>query len=237
MRTEAWGGLRVHITGGADREGGGDGPAVVLLHGFGAPGDDLVPLWRVLDVPHEVRFVFPEAPLSLPELGPYGARAWWRLDLEAIARAQAEGRPRNRADEDPTELGALRGQLAELLDIVERQLAVPSGKLVLGGFSQGSMVACDLALESGRPLAGLVLLSSTLLARARWQGLMPARAPLPVFQSHGRQDPLLPLAAAQQLRSLLEDAGCPVEWVEFNGGHELPPIVLSGLGAFLRAHL
>lgn len=65
MREETFGSLRVRITGGADREGGGDGPAIVLLHGFGAPGHDLVGLWRTLRVPEGTRFVFPEAPLSL----------------------------------------------------------------------------------------------------------------------------------------------------------------------------
>ena len=48
MRTTTLGQLTVHLTGGTDREGGGDGPLVVLLHGFGAPGTDLVPLWREL---------------------------------------------------------------------------------------------------------------------------------------------------------------------------------------------
>ena len=64
MRDETFGGLRVRLTGGPDRQGGGDGPLVVLMHGFGAPGNDLVPLARVLDVPREVRFAFPEAPLE-----------------------------------------------------------------------------------------------------------------------------------------------------------------------------
>ena len=56
MREETIAGLQVRFTGGTDRNGGGDGPLVVLMHGFGAPGTDLVPLARVLDVPREVRF-------------------------------------------------------------------------------------------------------------------------------------------------------------------------------------
>ena len=51
MKTISFGGLSCRLVGGADREGGGDGPLVVLLHGFGAPGDDLVQLWRVIDAP------------------------------------------------------------------------------------------------------------------------------------------------------------------------------------------
>ena len=59
MRTTTLGQLTVHLTGGTDREGGGDGPLVVLLHGFGAPGTDLVPLWRELRAPPGTRFAFP----------------------------------------------------------------------------------------------------------------------------------------------------------------------------------
>src|SRR5947209_15886119 len=47
MKESMVAGLRVRWAGGDDREGGGDGPLVILMHGFGAPGDDLVPLWRV----------------------------------------------------------------------------------------------------------------------------------------------------------------------------------------------
>ena len=61
MRQERFGGLNVRITGGTDGKGGGRGPLVLLLHGFGAPGDDLVSLADVLNVPTGTRFVFPKA--------------------------------------------------------------------------------------------------------------------------------------------------------------------------------
>jgi phospholipase/carboxylesterase len=79
MREQKFAEITVRLTGGEDREGGGDGPLVVLMHGFGAPGTDLVGLWRVLDVPRGVRFAFPEAPNEIP--GMPGAKAWWNLDL------------------------------------------------------------------------------------------------------------------------------------------------------------
>src|SRR6185369_8839181 len=90
-------GSRVRLAGGEDRDGGGDGPLVVLLHGFGAPGDDLVPLFRQLDVPREVRFAFPAAPLDLRTLGAgyAGGRAWWMIDVAALD-ARARGGTRER---------------------------------------------------------------------------------------------------------------------------------------------
>ena len=59
MREHQIGGLQTRITGGTDGKGGGHGPLVLLLHGFGAPGDDLVSLADVLNVPALMRQVDP----------------------------------------------------------------------------------------------------------------------------------------------------------------------------------
>ncbi|MGR3983690.1 MAG: hypothetical protein OD817_00295, partial [Gammaproteobacteria bacterium] len=90
MRLANYGGLNVRLAGGPDRNGGGDGPVVILLHGFGAPGDDLAALWQMLRVPSEVRFAFPVAPLEVE--GGFGGRAWWMLDIERFAADAASGR-------------------------------------------------------------------------------------------------------------------------------------------------
>src|SRR3984957_4543524 len=100
MRDETFGGLHVRLTGGPDRQGGGDGPLVVLMHGFGAPGEDLVPLARVLDVPREVRFAFPEAPLDLGPMA-MGGGAWWWIDPARLQRAAMGGPPEDRSSEVP----------------------------------------------------------------------------------------------------------------------------------------
>ena len=60
--------------------GRGDGPAILLCHGYGAPGDDLVPLGRVIDAGSGVRWFFPEAPLEV-DLGFGRPRAWWPIDM------------------------------------------------------------------------------------------------------------------------------------------------------------
>ncbi|HKP58261.1 MAG TPA: hypothetical protein VJV78_16150 [Polyangiales bacterium] len=230
MRTVQIEGLTVRLVGGSDREGGGNGPLVVLLHGYGAPGDDLVPLQRVLNVPREVRFAFPAAPLELPELAAYGGRAWWPIDVLAMQRAAA----RDRTRETPPGLAAARDIVIGLLEGLSRELQVPSESMILGGFSQGAMLSCDVALRTALPLAGLILLSTTLLCRDEWQPLMAARASLPVLQTHGLQDPLLPYEAAVELRELWRAAGVNVDWLEFLGAHELPHGVLEAMGKFIR---
>ncbi len=232
MRVTKLGGLRTHLAGGVDGNGGGDGPLVVLMHGFGAPGDDLVGLLPVLRVAPEVRFAFPEAPLSLSEF-PFAARAWWPLDLAGLEQARMRGELQDRAAEVPEGLASAREHVVALLDELQTSLGMSSERIVLGGFSQGSMLAMDVALSDLRPLAGLVLLSTTLINADQWRARLPKRAGLPVFQSHGRRDPLLPFAAAQRVRELWQGVGSPVSWTEFDGGHELPPRVLQGLCAFI----
>ncbi len=234
MKVEQLGGLKVRLTGGTDGRGGDDGPAVVLLHGWGAPGDDLVPLGPEIDAPHGTRYVFPEAPLSL-QMGFGDSRGWWMLDIEKRQREIAAGRARDLSREVPKGLAEARAKVIALLDELERRAGAK--QLVLGGFSQGAMLACDVALNTSKPLAGLVLLSGTLLAADEWTPLMPKRKGLRVFQSHGSADPLLPFFMAEQLRDLLKQGGLSVEWVSFRGGHEIPGIVLDRLGGFLRTIL
>jgi phospholipase/carboxylesterase len=234
MRMKRLADLNVRITGGTDREGGGTGPVVVLLHGYGAPGEDLVPLQRVLPVPREVRFVFPEAPLSPAELRAFGGRAWWNIDIMALQQAMAEGRARERLYTVPDGLAEARAQVVAMLDALQRELGVSSDQIILGGFSQGSMLACDLALRDSRPFAGLVLLSTTPLCIQEWQPLMAARKGLPVLQTHGTHDQLLPHALAEEERDMLRAAGLDVTWVSFRGGHELPSQVLDALAQFIR---
>lgn len=209
---------------------------VVLLHGYGAPGEDLVPLQRVLAVPREVRFVFPEAPLAPDELRPFGGRAWWPIDIFALQQARAAGRERERIQNVPEGLAAARAQLTAFMDELQRMLGVGSERIILGGFSQGSMLALDFALRDSRPLAGLVLLSTTPICMDEWQPLMAARKGLPVLQSHGVHDTLLAHTLAEEERELLRAAGMDVTWVSFPGGHELPSNVLEALGRFIVQH-
>lgn len=233
VRREKIGGLTVRIAGGSDGEGAGDGPLVILLHGFGAPGDDLVSLAEAMNAPHGTRFLFPEGPLSL-NLGFGDARAWWIIDMNKIAQDRAAGRLRDPRTEVPKGLTPAREQVLALLDEVERRLDVDPARTVIGGFSQGAMLACDVVLRTSRPFAGLVMMSGTLLCRQEWEPLMPARRGLPVFQSHGTHDDLLAHQFAEELRDGLTVAGLTVEWTSFRGGHEIPEPVVRRTGSFLR---
>lgn len=228
------GGLKTRLIGGTDGKGGGKGPVVILLHGFGAPGDDLVPLADVLNVPTGTRFLFPEGPLSL-SIESNDSRAWWIIDMARMQADRAAGRIRDLSQETPKGLAPAREQIVAFLKDVEQTFGADPRKTVLGGFSQGAMLSCDAMLHTDRPYAGLVQLSGNLLAQPVWGPLMPKRKGLPVFQSHGTQDGVLPYVGAERLREALSKSGLVVEWMAFHGGHEIPDLVLKRLGGFIQS--
>lgn len=217
---------------------------VLLCHGFGAPGDDLVPLslelmGRFPKLASGVRFVFPEAPMDLDELGMYGARAWWMIDMNRVAAAQQgdlSGMQRMRT-ETPEGLQPARQALLKVIDEVSRATQLPISKFVLGGFSQGSMITTDVTLRMEEAPAALAIFSGTVITEPEWRKRASIRKGLRVIQSHGRQDPFLPYTFAEDLRTLLTDAGLSVEFLPFQGGHTIPLEALERFGVLLESLL
>lgn len=217
-------------TGDDGGDGGGAGPLVIMLHGFGAPGDDLVPFCRILDVPKTVRFAFPAAPLDLGELAP-GARAWWWIDMEERMRRMARGEARDE-NEIPEGFEAVAERVALLVDALRGESAC-----VLAGFSQGAMLSLEVALRTAAPPTALALLSSTILAKASQAPRLSRLAGTPILQSHGQNDPVLPFASAEKLRDFLKGEALDVTWVPFRGGHEIPDAATGALSKLIAATL
>lgn len=232
MRLENIGGLRVRLTGGTDGRGGGNGPVVILLHGYGAPGDDLIVLADVLKNSSDPRWIFPEGPLQL-NMGYGDARAWWLIDMARLEADRAAGRVRDLSAEVPRGLQQARQALEMFLTMLPKALPVDYRRTLIGGFSQGAMLTCDLVMRTAFPFAGLIQLSGSLLAKQDWRPSVGKRAGLPVFQSHGTQDPILPYVMAERLRDALIAAGLSVQWHSFPGGHEIPEPVLTRLNGFI----
>lgn len=196
---------------------------VVLLHGYASSASDLSPFASALGL--DLRFVFPEAPHALVR-----GRGWWSIDEEARARDRAVG-PRDLSALDPPTIAELRARVGELLDHV----TLPGLPLVIGGFSQGAMLACDVALHDPRAFAGLVLLSGARIRATEWAPRLSSRRGLPVFVSHGRSDDDLSFDAAAALAKELETGGLAVTFFPFDGGHEVPLVAWRALKKFLRA--
>lgn len=202
---------------------------VVLLHGYSMTPADLSPFASSLGVP--ARFIFPEGPVDTPD----GNKAWWAIDEARRAREMARG-PRDLLHDRPEGLVAARARVNALIEDLRRE--TPDRPLVLGGFSQGGMLACDLVLNSppGR-VDALVLMSASRIDFEHWKTLREKLRNLPVFVAHGEEDLNLAFSTGERLAEFARDAGAQVTWVPFQGGHEIPLTVWRGLRRFLRALL
>jgi phospholipase/carboxylesterase len=211
------------------RKGGKGPPTFVLLHGYGSAAEHWLPYARTISFPPVGRFLFPQAPEMVARTdGVLDGRAWWNLDLAAHRQPGRLGV--DLTQEDP------RG-LERAAKLVRRAMAREGNSkahpFILGGFSQGATVACEVAFSSDEPLAALVILSGTPLDRAGWQSGMAKRKGLPIFMSHGRADNILPFDLAERLHGELVAAGLAVTFFAFDSGHEIPEEVVTALGAFL----
>lgn len=199
------------------RSGGAPRQLVVLLHGYGADGADLLPLaeaWAPL-LP-DAAFVAPNAPEPCAE-APVG-RQWFPLSLRApdeIRRGVTSAAP------------TLHAFLDE--ELAARDLA--DGALALVGFSQGTMLALYSGPQRARKIAG-ILGYSGLIA---WPVPSGAAEKPPVLLFHGAADELIPAAALSAARQALNAAGFPVEahlrpWL----GHGIDSAGIEAGGRFLE---
>lgn len=201
------------------------GLLVVLLHGWGARGDDLVSLAQELSRPR-VRFVVPAAPLAE---GPRG-RAWWRrAGAERPGFAESDVLSKD-FQPNPQVLASRHAVQAVLRDAQERY--APDA-LAVAGFSQGAMLALDVALAADPPVARVAALSGVLLADSVPALQTRPQRPPAIFVSHGRTDAVLPFARGANIEKLLEPHGYPVTFFPFYGGHEIPRAVVAELRKFL----
>lgn len=191
---------------------------VVFLHGYGADGADLLGLADPL-VPHlpDTLFLAPDAPEPCAG-NPFG-RQWFPIPwLDGSAEAEAAaGLARAAADLD----AFLDAQLA--------RAGLGANRLALVGFSQGAMMALQVAPRRSEAVAGVVAISGRLLAPERMAA--EARVRPPVLLVHGDQDPVVPFADMGLAGNALVAAGFQTYGHVMRGtGHGIAP---DGLGAAL----
>ena len=84
------------------------------------------------------------------------------------------------------------------------------------------MLATDVALHYPDPLGGLIVWSGALINSDTWTTRAHGQSSLKVVQSHGRQDPILPISAGEDLRDMLTREKHRVRYIEFAGQHAIP---------------
>jgi phospholipase/carboxylesterase len=189
---------------------------LVLHHGRGADENDLLPLADLFDPGRRLRVVTPRAP-ERPGLAGYH---WYRVPRV--------GYP------DPETFNESRLLLAELHDHLLQTTGVPSERMILGGFSMGTVMSYALGLSADRPAPQAILAFSGFIPTAEgWEPSTADRTDLKVFIAHGSRDPVIDVSFAHTARDLLTGAGLSVEYHESEAGHHLDPRVLPSAVDFL----
>jgi phospholipase/carboxylesterase len=180
---------------------------LVLHHGRGADDHDLLPLADVFDPERRLHVVTPQAPLRLAGAPGYH---WY-----PVARV---GYP------DPDTFAQSRSMLAAFHDELWERTGLTAAQTVLGGFSQGTVMSYATALSADRPApAGVLAMSGFIPSVDGWEPQLADRKSMRVLISHGRLDPVIPVQFGQQARDVLVAGGLPVDYREFEGGHNIDP--------------
>jgi phospholipase/carboxylesterase len=194
--------------------------ALVLMHGRGTSEQDLFGLLDVLDPQHRLVGACPRGPLRLPP----GGFHWY-----VVPRV---GFP------DPDSFRASYGALGAWLDGLAQDTGVPPDRTVLGGFSQGTVMAWAMGLGPDRPRpAGILAMSGFIPAVPGWEPEEERLAGLPVAIAHGSQDPIIAVDFARQARDRAQAAGADVLYRETPVGHTVDPRVVPELAAWVQARL
>ncbi|MGQ0674693.1 MAG: alpha/beta hydrolase [Rhodospirillales bacterium] len=175
--------------------GGAPQKLVLLLHGLGADGNDLIGL-----APHWAKalpaaaFVSPNAPYPC-DMAPYGFQ-WFSLQDREPAAILAG-------------VQAARPILDAFIDAQLERFALGEADLALVGFSQGTMMSLFTALRRDKPVAGVVGFSGALVGAELLAAELKSRPP--VLLVHGDADPVVPVQASKAAKAALDAAGLSVE--------------------------
>ena len=198
---------------------------VVLLHGYGADGDDLIGLAEPLaGVLPDTVFHSPNAPERC-SVNPMGNQ-WFPIPW-------IDGSP-----ESAMVAGFQRaaGTLSSWLEETMAAEGVDAARTALVGFSQGTMMALHVGPRQDAPLAALVGFSGRLSPTPPSSG--PVRSRPPVALIHGDQDEVIPVSALEETRAALSADGFSVRWRVSRGvGHGIAPDGLTFAAEFLVARL
>lgn len=190
----------------------------VGLHGWGANAKDLATLAEYMDL-SDYELLFPDAPFPHPQ--GFGGLMWYGFPL-GYAFATDLGQQ--------TDLQQSRQILRDWLLSLEDITGIPLSRTFLAGFSQGGAMTLDVG--SQLPLGGLMVLSGYLHTPLT----AIAQPSPPVLVVHGRQDAVVPVQAARQVRDQLLSLGATVTYQEFDQmGHEIQPVVMEQIQSFVAA--
>ena len=192
--------------------------ALVLMHGRGVDENDLFPLLDLLDPRRRLVAFTPRAPLTPPG---HTGNHWYVVERV--------GYP------EPGTFASTYERLGRWLEAVAEESGVPPQRTVLGGFSQGAMMALAAGLGAARPMpAAILALSGFVPTVEGWRGELEPRSALPVYIGHGAADPIIPVEFGRAARDLLEGQ-VALTYRESPVGHAIDPRTFDEMREFVAA--
>lgn len=208
--------------------------AFIILHGYGASMDDLAPLHEYIAPGPIADFYFLNG-IEDVDFGPFmpPGKAWFHIDMEMIQGANAQKRIDEYFNQRPAGFDKASNAVKSAIDEIKDKY----DEIVVGGFSQGSMIAANVAFEYQDYVKGLIIMSGTFVDKNLWDTQIVKNKELKIFQSHGFSDPVLPFSNAEKLASYLKDNFTDSAFIPFQGGHEIPMEVIQQLNLFIETKI
>ena len=193
---------------------------LVLMHGVGSNEQDLFGL--APQIPERFHVLSLRAPFRM---GP-GSHAWFDFSIE----------PNGERTINEVQEAQGRALVARTVESAAEQLGIPPERVVVGGFSQGGIMALSLLLTQPALLQAAMVWHSRLLPQ-----VVPLAAPADALRgkqmwlSHGTHDNVIPLAHAQAIAQHMGPLPVAVTYREFPGAHEIRPAELSATVSWLES--
>ena len=194
-------------------------PLVILMHGYGSNMSDLVPLVPMIST-EGCLFAFPNAPIRL-DFGMGMVGYAWSAPLEADFDAD----------------GRAESLLEATVDDVTSRYGVEEGGVVIGGFSQGGMMALRHGLRHPDRFPGIVALSSRLPPQDRPGEAGGSPRTQRIFIAHGTFDDVIHVQEGRSAHDVLSRGGYPAEYHEYGMAHQIIPEVMADLSTWLAETL
>lgn len=190
--------------------------AVIWLHGLGADGHDFESIVPALHLPEslQTRFIFPHAPLKKLNIsGGEEIRGWFDFFIK-----------NDQFDLENQDSQGIKASAKAVDELIQAQIAqgIPSGKIVLAGFSQGGAIALYVGLCYPHALAGIMGLSTYLpIHEEIFEERNTSNQNIPIMLAHGEYDHVVPFNFGVITGELLKKLGYNVSWHSYPMRHQV----------------
>lgn len=199
--------------------------SIIWLHGLGADGNDFVPIVSELQIPSTIglRFIFPHAPMQPVTINNgYVMRAWY--DILGFSRTS------------PVDFPGIERSLKQINVLIDREIerGMKAENIILGGFSQGAVMALTCGLQYQHKLAGIIALSGYLPFSVE---TLRMKHNIPIFIGHGKNDDIVNYELGEIAYQTLKIKNVDVTFKSYPAGHTVCPAEINDVRAWLLTRL